>query len=93
MLVGLLTLELHLPEADSLKSKRLILRSLKDRIKNKFNVSIAEVDGNDLWQRSVLGVACVANEARVITQALNGVRDMVLNMPAVELLNSRIEML
>lgn len=93
MLVGLLTLELHFPQADSLKSKRLILRSLKDRIKNKFNVSIAEVDGNKLWQRSVLGVACVANEAKVITQALNGVRDMILNMPSVELLNSRIEML
>jgi len=93
MLVGLLTLELHFPQADSLKSKRLILRSLKDRIKNKFNVSIAEVDGNELWQRSVLGVACVANGAKVITQALNGVRDMILNMPSVELLNSRIEML
>jgi len=93
MLVGLLTLELHLPQADSLKSKRFILKGMKDRIKNKFNVSIAEVDGNDLWQRSVLGVACVGNEAGVITRALGGVRDMILNMPSVELTNSRIEIL
>lgn len=93
MLVGLLSIELHLPEADSLKSKRIILRSLRDRIKNKFNVSIAEVDGNDIWQRSVLGVACVGNETKIINNVLNKVRDIILNTPSVELLNSRIEML
>lgn len=93
MLVGLLSIELHLPEADSLKSKRIILRSLRDRIKNKFNVSIAEVDGNDIWQRSVLGVACVGNETNIINNVLNKVRDIILNTPSVELLNSRIEML
>jgi len=93
MLVGLLSIELHLPEADSLKSKRVILKSLRDRIKNKFNVSIAEVDGNDLWQRSVLGVACVGNETKVINQVLSSIRDMVLVMPSVELINSKIEML
>jgi uncharacterized protein YlxP (DUF503 family) len=60
MIIGVLTLELHLPESNSLKSKRIIIKSLKDRIKNKFNVSIAEIDGNDLWQRCVLGAACVA---------------------------------
>jgi uncharacterized protein YlxP (DUF503 family) len=51
MIVGLLTLELYLFEAQSLKEKRIIIKSLKDRIKNKFNVSVAEVDANDLWQR------------------------------------------
>ena len=93
MIVGLLTLELHLPEADSLKSKRFILKSLKDRIKNRFNVSIAEIDANDLWQRSVLGAACVANETKVINQTLNGVRNLILNTPSVELIDSVMEML
>ncbi len=93
MIVGILTLELYLPEANSLKSKRCIIKSLKDRIKNKFNVSIAEIDANDLWQRSVLGAACVANETRAINQILNSVRNKVLNTPSVELIDSRMEML
>ncbi|MEK7238222.1 MAG: DUF503 domain-containing protein, partial [Nitrospirota bacterium] len=79
MIVGLLSLELHLPESNSLKSKRMIIKSLKDRIRNKFNVSIAEVDANDLWQRSVLGVACVANETKIINAILNEVRSIVLD--------------
>lgn len=93
MRVGLLTLELHLPEATSLKSKRFVIKSLKDRIKNKFNVSIAEIDANDLWQRSVLGAACVANETKVINQTLDGVRNLVLSTPSVELIDSMMEML
>jgi uncharacterized protein YlxP (DUF503 family) len=93
MIVGLLTLELHLPESNSLKSKRMIVKSLKDRIKNKFNVSIAEIDANDLWQRCVLGAACVANGTKIINQTLNGVREMVVNTPSVELIDSMMEML
>lgn len=85
-------MELHLYEADSLKSKRFIIKSLKERIKNKFNVSIAEVDGHDLWQRSVLGAACVANETKVINETFHSIRNIVLNTPSVELLNSTIEM-
>ncbi len=93
MLVGLLTLELYLPESNSLKSKRFVIKSLKDRIKNNFNVSVAEIKANDLWQRSVFGVACVANETKLINQTLNGVRDIVLKTPSVELIDSIMEML
>jgi uncharacterized protein YlxP (DUF503 family) len=93
MIVGLLTLELHLPASNSLKAKRLIIKSLKDRIKNKFNVSIAEVDANDLWQRCVLGSACVGNETKIVNQTLNKVRDRVLNTHSVELIDSSIELL
>ena len=93
MIVGLLTLELYLPEADSLKAKRMIIKSLKDRIKNKFNVSIAEVDGNDLWQRSVLGTACVANGTKVINETFNDIRNIIFNTPSVELIGSSVEML
>ncbi len=93
MIVGLLTLELHLPESNSLKSKRFIIRSLKDRIKNKFNISIAEVDANDLWQRSVLGAACVGNSTKIVNQTLNSVRNVVLSTPSLELIDSTMEML
>ncbi len=93
MIVGILTIEIHISEAHSLKEKRFILRSLKDRIRNKFNVSIAEIDTNDLWQRCVLGVACIANETKIINQILDRVKNIILNTPTVELIDSRMEML
>jgi len=93
MIVGLLRLDLHLSEADSLKAKRILIKSLKDRIRNRFNVSISEVDGNDLWQRSVIGVACVANEKRMINRVFDDIRKMVINTPSIELIDSTIEIL
>jgi uncharacterized protein YlxP (DUF503 family) len=93
MIVGLLTLELHIPGSNSLKAKRLVIKSLKDRIKNKYNVSIAEVDANDLWQRCVLGVACVGNGTKIVNQALNKVLELVLNTHSVEVIDSTMELL
>ncbi len=55
MPVGLLTLELHIPDAQSLKDKRQVLRSLKDKLRRQFNVAVAELDHHDVWQRSVVG--------------------------------------
>ena len=63
MHVGVCKLTLHLPEAGSLKEKRQTSRSLVDRIKNRFNVSVAEVEDADLWQRLTLGVCCVSNDS------------------------------
>jgi uncharacterized protein YlxP (DUF503 family) len=93
MIIGLLTLDLHIPEAHSLKSKRLVIKSLIDRIKNKFNVSIAEVDANDLWQRSVIGIALVANETQFINKVFEQIKNVVLNTHSVELINSTMELL
>ncbi len=93
MIVGLLTMELHIPESDSLKAKRLIVKSLKDRIKNKYNVSIAEIDANDLWQRCVLGAACVGNGTRIVNQTLNKVLECVLKTHSVEVIDSTMELL
>jgi hypothetical protein len=93
MIVGLLTLDLHIPEANSLKSKRMVIKSLKDRIKNKFNVSVAEVDANNLWQRSVIGIAYVANETLIINKVFEKIRTLVFNTHSVELIDSTMEML
>jgi len=93
MIVGLLTLDLHIPEANSLKSKRLVIKSLIDRVKNKFNVSISEVDAQNLWQRSVIGIAYVANETKIINQVFEKIRTLVLNTHSVEMINSTMEML
>lgn len=93
MIIGLCTIELFIPDAHSLKAKRQILLSLKERLRSKFNLSVAEVGDQDLWQKAMLGLACVANEGahanRVLDQALNVVR----SIPTIELVKSRIELL
>jgi hypothetical protein len=60
-----------------LKEKRQILRSIKDRVRNRFNVSIAEVGYLEEWQRATLAVACVSNEAKVVDEMLSKVVDCV----------------
>jgi len=61
MPVGLLTLEIQIPYAHSLKEKRAVLRKMKDRIRARFNVAVAELDHQDVWQRATLGVASVSD--------------------------------
>ena len=73
MTVGLARLTLFLPEAHSLKEKRMVLRRVKDRAQQKFNLAIAEVGENDLWQRAVLGVAVLGSGRRFVESALDEV--------------------
>ena len=80
MFVGVLRLTLHLPDPGSLKSKRHLLRSAIDRVKARFNVSIAEVAENDLWQKSVVGVAAVGNDHAFVNESLDKVADFVASM-------------
>ena len=68
--VGILTVELHFPEAGSLKGKRHYVRSAKAQLQNRFGASVAEVDHHDLWQRTRLTMACVARELREIDALL-----------------------
>ena len=93
MIIGLCTVELHFPEAQSLKSKRKILVSLKTKLQNRFNISIAEIDENHLWQKAVLGIASVANETARVNQTLDHVLNDIRANPSLELLRSRIELL
>lgn len=93
MVIGLCTVELHIPDGHSLKEKRQVLLSLKTRVRDKFNVSIAEVDGQDLWQRAVLGMACVATEGAFANQVLDQALNVIRSIPRVEVLQSRIELL
>src|SRR5207244_2241877 len=64
--VGIARLTLYLPASHSLKDKRMVLRRVKDRVRQKFNVSVAEVEDNDLWQRSVVGLALCGNDAKFV---------------------------
>ena len=93
IIVGLCTVELFIPESQSLKDKRQVLLSLKDRLREKFNLSVAEVDGQDMWQKAVLGLACVANEGRYVNRLLDQALNLIRAVPAVEIVQSRIELL
>jgi uncharacterized protein YlxP (DUF503 family) len=75
MPVGLLTLELHIPDAQSLKDKRQVLRSLKDKLRREFNVAVAELEHHDAWQRSVIGVVTLSNEEKHVREMLQKVLD------------------
>jgi uncharacterized protein YlxP (DUF503 family) len=71
--VGIARLTLFIPGSHSLKDKRMVLRRVKDRTRQKFNVAIAEVEENDVWQRAVLGLAVVGNEVRFVESQLDEV--------------------
>ena len=71
--VGVITLELRLDESHSLKDKRHFVKSLKDRLRNKFNVSVAEIDYQDLWQRGLVAVVTVSTDQAHAEQVLQNV--------------------
>lgn len=77
MVIGLLRVEIHYPESGSLKSKRSILKSLTDRLRKRFNVSVAEVEYQDLWQRSVLAVVTVNTDRRHADAALSKILELM----------------
>ena len=91
MHVGICILHLRLLEAYSLKDKRRTIKSIKDRVRNKFNVSIAEIDALDKWQWATLGVACVSNDTRFTNSLLSKVVDFVDEARLVELVDYEIE--
>lgn len=70
IVIALLTLDIHIPHAQSLKDKRMVVRSLKDRLRTKFNVSVSEVDHQELWQRSQLSVVTVGSSETFVHQVL-----------------------
>lgn len=78
-------------DAHSLKDKRQVLKSFKDRVRNKFNVAVAEVADADLWQSGELGVTTVANDGRVVNSVLSEVVDFARACPGMEMVDHSIE--
>ena len=92
MTVGICRVTLRLPENASLKGKRQLLRSLTTRLRNKFNVAVAEVGDNDRWQIATIGVSCVSNDARHAREMLDRVVAFIEQTRLdAELLDSEIE--
>jgi uncharacterized protein len=93
MVVGVLRLELLLPENHSLKGKRSVLRAIKSRVRDKFNVSIAECDDHDLWQRATLGVSQVGADQPHVDSCLREVVKFIDDLQIAELGEERLEFL
>jgi len=94
MNVGVCKIRLRLPENLSLKGKRRVLKSITTQVGNKFNVSVAEVDDQDLWQVATLGICCVSNNKRYTNEVLSKVVDFIANRRfEVEMLDYEIEIL
>lgn len=93
MPVGLLTLELHLPYAHSLKEKRMVIRKFQDRLRARFNVSVSELDHQDVWQRSLIGVAAVSSDEHVLEGMLRQVEEEASSILAGDLLRSDMMLL
>jgi uncharacterized protein YlxP (DUF503 family) len=91
MIVGVLRIRALLRGAHSLKEKRQVLRSLKDRIRHSFNVSIAEVGAQDVWQTIELGAAAVGTDTPYVHGLLSNVLDLVRRNHDVELIDQDIE--
>lgn len=91
MVIGYLELDIHFPHARSLKDKRKQLAGLKDRIRQKHNVALAELDFQDVWQRTKIGVVTLNNHQTIVEQVLSRIRSDVFEHVNGEVLDSRIE--
>ncbi len=92
MVVAVVQLTLFIPDNNSLKGKRKVVKSLIDKVRHRFEASAAEVDDNDLWQKATIGVALVGNDARLLTTRLDQISTFIENQHLAEIVDSRVEL-
>ncbi len=94
MNIGVCKVNLRLPENMSLKGKRQVLKSVTSRVRNKFNVAVAEVDDNDVWQLATIGICCISNDKRHTNQVLSHVVNFITDCRLeAEMLDYEIEII
>lgn len=93
MFIGILKLDLHIPSSNSLKHRRMILNSLKGRLRSNFNVSVAEVSGHDKWQRATIAICQVGSEKRYIHKNMGEILTFVERFNGAGVLNHEMEIL
>lgn len=89
--IGVLSVELYLPMSGSLKTKRRVVKSLKDRIRGAFNVSVAEIAQTDKWQRSVVGICAIGNDRRYLDGSLQRILSLIHTVHDLEIIKHEIE--
>ena len=94
MNAGICRIKLHLSDSQSLKDKRRIVKSIISRLRSQYNISIAEVDDQDLWQLVTLGIACVSNQNQHVDEILSKAMSFITkNYPELEIVDQEIEIL
>ena len=86
-------MELHLPDVGSLKGKRHALKGLKERVRARYEVSVAEVDHHDLWQRATLAIACVSHDARHANEVVSKAMDFIEEHVEGRVIDTSVEIL
>lgn len=93
MTIGLLQIDVRIPGARSLKDKRRVIKSLKDRLRNRYNCSVAETDWKDQWARARISVCVVGDDARFVNSQLTEIVNFASTKTAAELIDYSIEMI
>ncbi len=93
MVVGMLKIEMRLAEGSSLKEKRKVVKSLVDKIRSRFNASVAEVGANDKWQLIEVGITTVSNDRRHVDSSLNNILRFIESLYLAEVIGSDMEIL
>lgn len=93
MVIGVLRITVLIHESRSLKDRRQVVKSIVEKVKNRFNVSVAEIDGADLWQRAEIGVATVSNDGAFVNSVMDKVLDFVDGLNLAEVSDHAIEIL
>ena len=89
--IGVLTLELRIETSHSLKEKRHVVQSLKDRLRHKFNVAVAEIANQDLWQRATIAAVTVSSHRENAEKVLRGVEDETVSLVGAALVEATVE--
>jgi uncharacterized protein len=92
VIVAAAQITLLIPENDSLKGKRRVLRSLIEKVRHKFDAAIAEVGDNDLWQKAQIGVALVGNDAQLLESRLQQIMQFMENQHLAEIIDFQVEL-
>ena len=93
MVVGLCVVELFLPGSRSLKDKRVLIKGIKDRLRARFNLSLAEVEFQDLWQRAKIGMVSIASSRDVLHTTINKAIEIIENNAQCEIIDCQVEYL
>ncbi len=93
MLLGTCTVNLYFPDSHSLKDKRSIIKGLKLRIRNNFNVSVSEINNYVLWKNTTLGIACIGNDKKYLSNVLDEAIKFIEKQNKLQLINFKIDVL
>ena len=93
MLLGICTINLYFPDSHSLKDKRNVIKSIKLRIRNNFNVSVSEINNYDLWKNTTLGIACIGNDKKYLSNVINEAIKLIEKQNKLQLINFKTTIL